>query len=51
MNNNDPDLNNNLEHQILPEYDFSQGVGGKHYQAYGDGNSITINKMKLKHLK
>ena len=50
MNNNEPDLNNNLEHQILPEYDFSQGVRGKHYQAYGDGNSIFINKMKLKHL-
>lgn len=29
---------------MLPEYDFSQGVRGKHYQAYRKGHSVTIHK-------
>ena len=44
MNNNDPNLNNNLDDDMLPEYDFSQGVRGKHYQAYRKGHNVTINK-------
>ena len=44
MNNNDPNLNKNLGDDMLPEYDFSQGVRGKHYQAYRKGNRVTINK-------
>ncbi|EAZ91025.1 hypothetical protein [Crocosphaera chwakensis] len=30
--------------EMLPEYDFSQGVRGKHYQAYREGHSVTINQ-------
>ncbi len=30
--------------EMLPEYDFSQGVRGKHYQAYRKGHSVTIHK-------
>ncbi|MDJ0597522.1 MAG: hypothetical protein QNJ37_01560 [Crocosphaera sp.] len=44
MNKNDSNLNNNLEDDMLPEYDFSQGVRGKHYQAYRQGHNVTINK-------
>lgn len=29
---------------MLPEYDFRGGVRGKHYQAYGEGHSVTIHK-------
>ncbi len=35
------------EHKIdemLPEYDFSGGVRGKHYRAYRKGHSVTIHK-------
>ena len=31
------------EDDLLPEYDFSKGVRGKHYQAYRQGHSVTIN--------
>ncbi|WP_107666778.1 hypothetical protein [Cyanothece sp. BG0011] len=44
MNNNEPNLNNNIEDDMLPEYDFSQGVRGKHYHAYRQGHQVTINK-------
>lgn len=27
---------------MLPEYDFSNGVRGKHYQAYRQGHSVTV---------
>ncbi len=30
---------------ILPEYDFSGGVRGKHYQAYQLGYQVTAHKM------
>ncbi len=30
--------------KMLPEYDFSKGVRGKHYQAYREGHSVRINK-------
>jgi hypothetical protein len=29
---------------LMPEYDFSNGVRGKHYQAYRQGHSVTIHK-------
>lgn len=34
----------NLENDddMLPEYDFTGGVRGKHYQAYRCGHSVTI---------
>jgi hypothetical protein len=31
------------EDDLLPEYDFSQGVRGKHHQAYQQGHSVTIS--------
>ena len=32
------------EDDLLPEYDFSDGVRGKHYQAYRQGHTVTIHK-------
>lgn len=32
-----------LDDEMLPEYNFSQGVRGKHYQAYRQGHSVTIH--------
>ena len=33
------------EHEaMLPEYDFTGGVRGKHYQAYDAGHSIRIHR-------
>jgi hypothetical protein len=29
---------------MLPEYDFSKGVRGKHYKAYRKGHSVKIHK-------
>lgn len=31
------------EDNLLPEYDFSQGVRGKHHQAYQQGHAVTIS--------
>jgi uncharacterized protein (DUF433 family) len=31
------------EDDLLPEYDFSKGVRGKHHQAYLQGHSLTIS--------
>jgi hypothetical protein len=33
-----PDDNDDMR----PEYDFSQGVRGKHYQAYGTGTNVVF---------
>ena len=30
--------------EMLPEYDFRGGVRGKHYKAYRQGHTVTINK-------
>jgi hypothetical protein len=30
--------------EMRPEYDFRNGVRGKHYQAYRSGHSVTIHK-------
>ena len=30
--------------EMLPEYDFSEGVRGKHYQAYQRGYQVIIHK-------
>jgi hypothetical protein len=32
--------NNNSEDDIRPEYDFSGGVRGKHFQAYRQGTNL-----------
>lgn len=29
---------------MLPEYDFTGGVRGKHYQAYRNGHTVTIHQ-------
>lgn len=44
MNNPKPELNSTTEDDLLPEYDFSQGVRGKHYQAYQQGHTVTIHQ-------
>ncbi len=31
--------------EMLPEYDFSEGVRGKHYQAYRRGYQVIVHKM------
>jgi hypothetical protein len=33
------------EEDLLPEYDFSKGVRGKHRQAYRQGHSVTITHI------
>jgi hypothetical protein len=30
--------------EMLPEYDFRDGVRGKHYQAYRRGHTVTIHE-------
>jgi hypothetical protein len=37
-------MNNNDHDDLMPEADFSNGVQGKHYQAYRQGHSVTIHK-------
>lgn len=32
-----------FEDDLLPEYDFTDGVRGKHYEAYRRGHSVTIH--------
>lgn len=32
------------DEEMLPEYDFSRGVRGKHHAAYRRGHSVTIHK-------
>ncbi|MFM8331829.1 MAG: hypothetical protein ACKN9T_09080 [Candidatus Methylumidiphilus sp.] len=33
-----PDIDDGLQ----PEYDFSQGVRGKHYQAFREGTNVVV---------
>ena len=35
------------EDDILPEYDFSKGVRGKHHQAYQQRHSVTIRHQRV----
>ncbi|MEW6220111.1 MAG: hypothetical protein AB1634_11345 [Thermodesulfobacteriota bacterium] len=35
-----PDQKSNTEDDMRPEYDFSGGVRGKHYQAYRQGTNL-----------
>ena len=32
------------DNDMLPEYDFSGGVRGKHYQAYREGHTVKIHQ-------
>lgn len=43
-------MNNELskrqsDDEMLPEYNFSEGVRGKHYQAYRRGYQVIVHKM------
>jgi hypothetical protein len=38
------DLNQLEEDDMRPEYDFSQGVRGKHYRAYREGHTVKIHQ-------
>jgi hypothetical protein len=29
---------------MMPEYDFKNGVRGKHYQAYREGHTVTVHQ-------
>jgi hypothetical protein len=31
--------------EMLPEYDFSKGVRGKHHRAYQEGYQVTVHKI------
>lgn len=44
MNNPDPKINPMTDDEMLPEYDFSQGIRGKHYQSYREGHTVTIHQ-------
>ncbi len=39
-------MNRHVHHddndEMRPEYDFSQGVRGKHYEAYGPGTNVVF---------
>ena len=32
-------------HDMLPEYDFKDGIRGKHYKTYRRGHKVEIHKM------
>ncbi len=40
--------NINEDDEMLPEYDFSGGVRGKHYQVYRRGHSVRIQNGMTK---
>lgn len=37
-------MSNITDDEMLPEYDFTGGVRGKHYQAYRQGHTVTIHQ-------
>lgn len=41
VNSEQPDITDN---DMLSEYDFTDGVRGKHYQAYRRGHTVTIHQ-------
>ena len=40
-------VNPEADEDILPEYDFSQGVRGKHYEAYRAGTNVIFLEPDL----
>jgi hypothetical protein len=42
--NNELSEQQTADNEMLPEYDFSGGVRGKHYQAYRRGYQVIIHK-------
>ncbi len=45
MNDEVIEMQQNDADEMLPEYDFSNGVRGKHYQAYRQGHRVIIHKI------
>jgi hypothetical protein len=43
MNNASSEPNNTPAEDMLPEYDFTDGTRGKHYQAYRNGHTVSIH--------
>ena len=43
MSNMNSETSHVPEDDILPEYDFTHGVRGKHYQAYRAGHTVTVH--------
>ena len=43
MSNNHSD-SDYLDEDMLPEYDFTGGVRGKHYRAYREGHTVTVHQ-------
>jgi hypothetical protein len=41
VNSEQPEITDN---DMLPEYDFTDGDRGKHYQAYRGGHTVTIHQ-------
>ncbi|KOR33672.1 MULTISPECIES: hypothetical protein [Planktothricoides] len=44
MNNHNFDQPDITDDEMLPEYDFTGGIRGKHYQAYRQGHTVTIHQ-------
>ncbi|MEE3718218.1 hypothetical protein V2H45_15880 [Tumidithrix elongata RA019] len=44
MNNSNSDRDRATAEDMLPEYDFSEGVRGKHYKAYQKGHTVKIHQ-------
>ncbi|MFM2065080.1 MAG: hypothetical protein RLZZ507_4751 [Cyanobacteriota bacterium] len=44
MNNINSEELDSKDNEMLPEYDFTGGVRGKHYQAYRRGHTVTIHQ-------
>jgi hypothetical protein len=40
--NHDSEGDRVFDEDMLPEYDFSEGIRGKHYQAYRKGHTVKI---------
>jgi hypothetical protein len=44
MNNHNFDQPDTTDDEMLPEYDFTGGDRGKHYEAYRTGHTVTIHQ-------
>lgn len=44
MSNDNTELNDASNEDMLPEYDFTGGTRGKHYEAYRQGHRVTIHQ-------
>jgi hypothetical protein len=44
MNNHNFDQPDTTDDEMLPEYDFTGGDRGKHYEAYRRGHTVTIHQ-------